>query len=219
MSYGILGSTPALKRDAVIVQWMDDNPSFVKKMKAIPKEELVYLLIKDMIGGACDTVSAKTDPVENIKKTRAIASLTLLMNLEAAGSTDEQLNALNEWEAVMLTMAGNNKEIALRIARAAGATRARIHTLPMVRAIKAQNKSLKKAQVIGAKSQKDYAAETNRIIELLNNDLLGQNNTARWGLKERALHIEKKLVELNRNQVNGKSYTYGVIYKKITGKG
>lgn len=205
------------KREAAIQQWIDNNFDFVQKMKTMTKDELVYLLIKDLIGGAYDKVIGETESEEH-KLEKGEASLALNMKL-LEGSTEEKLEALIIWEVARLKIAGNNIKEVAEVARIAGATSARIDTLPMVRAVKAQNNGLKKAQVIGAKSQKDYAAETNRIIEQLNDDLLGHINTARWGLKERAIHIEKKLIELSRNQLNGNPYTYGVIYKKITGKG
>lgn len=227
--YGLLGLSDAQppgliggarsneqKRADVIEKWINDNPSFVNKMKELTKDQLVFLIIKDLVGGAYDKALAESE-FDNHLLVRYKAHITLSKKL-LAGNTEEKHEALDTWEAEMLSIAGNNLNAAVNIARIAGSTRSRIETLSMVRAVRAQGKGLKNAQTIGANANKAYAAESNRLIEQLNADLLGHITTARWGIKERASHIEKKLIEIDRKQTNGKPYSHGTISKKITGK-
>lgn len=72
---------------------------------------------------------------------------------------------------------------------------------------------------LGAKAQKEYAEESNRMILKINNDLLCHPDTARWGLEKRADYIKDQLIKQSRKQANGKPYKASTIKTKITGKG
>ena len=71
----------------------------------------------------------------------------------------------------------------------------------------------------GAKSQKERAAEVWGRVEQVNNDLLTNPTTSRWSLKQRASYIAEHLETNGMLQTNGKPYSFGTIYKRITGKG
>jgi hypothetical protein len=94
----------------------------------------------------------------------------------------------------------------------------------LVKELMPQAEGMKKGrrlgQIAGAKAQKTYAAETLRIIETLNSDLLKNHTTARWVSSDRAEYIAKKLAEMMppRVQPNGKPYASSTILKKIQGK-
>ncbi|MDD2775934.1 MAG: hypothetical protein PHU06_08260 [Gallionella sp.] len=86
-----------------------------------------------------------------------------------------------------------------------------------VKKTKLQEKNLKAGREIGAKVQKDKAAEAEREMLKINADLLKHPDTARWSLKERASYIEKKLKAQNIKQPNGTPYAFSTIKLKITG--
>ncbi len=86
-----------------------------------------------------------------------------------------------------------------------------------LRTTRLQNKNLAAGREIGAKVQKDKAAEAERVILQINDELLKHPDTSRWGLKERASHIEKTLKAQNIKQPNGKPYAFSTIKLKITG--
>lgn len=86
-----------------------------------------------------------------------------------------------------------------------------------VKKTKLQDKNLGAGRQKGAQSQKDKAAEAERVILQINDELHKHPDTARWSLKERASYIEKKLKAQNIKQPNGTPYAFSTIKLKITG--
>lgn len=82
-----------------------------------------------------------------------------------------------------------------------------------------QKSNLAVGRAEGAKKQMEHAAETWRMVEKMNADLLKHPDTARWDLGQRAEYLEKKLKEQGRMQPNGNPYLKSTIKTKITGKG
>lgn len=91
--------------------------------------------------------------------------------------------------------------------------------LPAIQANQERLIALAKGRQMGAEAQKQYAAETQKIIFEINSDLLKNPNTARWDLDRRAGYIAEKLSEQGRRQLNGNPYMASTIKSKITGKG
>jgi len=151
----------------------------------------------------------------------AVATINsdLVNVLMGEGTSEDKHRALNKWQADMLEIAGNNSARAYEIGHAAGATKVQINANPKIKAIKVRDLNLEKGRAKGAQAQKDYAAETKKLIETLNSDLLKNPNTARWKLGERAEYIKKKLIEMDRKQTNGEPYKTSTIKLLITGKG
>ncbi len=74
-------------------------------------------------------------------------------------------------------------------------------------------------RIQGAAIQKEHAADTQRKINEIHNDLLRNPESARWGLDRRAAYILTKLNEWEYKQPNGKPYAVSTIKQKIIGKG
>ncbi len=200
-----------------ILDWQKQFPDLYKSFEELSKDDLIYLLFDKYIAPKFDEVSAST-PAKKAVSTINVYSNLLNVLMEESTSKEKHL-ALNKWEADMLEIAGNNSARAFKIGRTAGATKVRVEENPKIEAIQKRKVILDNGRTIGAQIQKNYADETKEFIQIINSDLLKHADTARWTLDERAKHIEKKLVTINRKQINRTPYKFSTIKKFITGKG
>jgi hypothetical protein len=203
-------------KTAFVIDWLKKNPNLFQELIKESKETLALTLINKWVGQLYEKIQHESLGSNDISQ-RLDAYLPMIDCL-LEGTTEEQAKALAEWESKMIAEAGNNATRIAKIARAAGATDVRIKESPKFKAFKEREAALKKGRSEGTQAQQEYAAETIKLIETLNSDLLKHPDTARWTLTKRAEYIEKELIKNKRKQINGTPYKFSTIKKRITGK-
>ena len=203
---------------AFYLAWKLKNPVVYKILKDAVDDDAVLKLIDEYTTyqlNKADTLTS-TDKVTS----KVFAHLDLFNVLMDKNNTGEDKHAaLANWETTMLEIVGNISAEVLNIGRVVGETKTLINENPKIKAYKERETILKEGRAIGSKSQKKHAADTKKLIEKINSDLLRHSITARWTLNQRAERIEQTLNNTNRKQINGKPYRLSTIKLFITGKG
>ena len=177
---------------------------------------LRLLILKYLIACILKETDSLTEVDKNILE--IFATLDLAEVLMETKTVEEKLTALAKWQNNVLEIVGNNPIEILRIGRIYGDTKVRINENHKIHAFLHREVILKEGRAKGSIAQKIHAQKTKEFIQKINSDLLKHPETARWTLDKRANYIEKKLIENNKKQINGKSYKVSTIKLFITGK-
>jgi hypothetical protein len=198
-----------------IDKWKLEHPEFAQELKEFSKEKLIDLYIRRLVGDVYDgAVSMVGTPAQSPEA--VVTEIARLCGALMTGTPDEARNAVLKWERSEVAAAGGDTTKLVGIGRTSGATLARIEQRPQVAIAKQVKAGLATGRPLGANAQREYAAETWRLVARLDSELLKDPMAARWGLDKRAARI---LQLLDRKQANGHPYKLSTIKKRITGKG
>lgn len=196
-----------------------DFMSELKKPRSPKKENDLSAMFKDKATEAefHKWVEDNSERIDDFRKSEAKELLWVLSEFwydRVNKAWGEAIELIHEQGDLL-----RNVSAAIPEARKQGHLAALLSHWDAIRAKEQRLLALAEGRSVGSKSQKQYAAETDRIVLGINADLLKNPNCARWGLDRRASYIEQKLLEQKRKQPNGKPYKASTIKTKITGKG
>ena len=148
-----------------IDNWIQSHPEVRQEYSKLTKAELIDLCIRRVLGdvysSAMSMGSARSQNPE-----LALAEVHQLCHSLLTGTPDEIRNAVLQWEQGEVATAGGNRIKLVEIGRISGATLARIELRPQVTTVKKVMAGLAAGRDFGAKAQKEYAAETWRLVDV-----------------------------------------------------